>query len=244
VIQNLVGWPLGLTCLAIAVPLIIRTLRNPRSRGDTGNWITILIFSIAAVADFAVVGVLSPLAGGLIAGLLLGVFLLLAKPWRKPASLGRDLRRNAAFGKDWLVKDTLTVWDWLRRRRNPGECGDGERVPLEAVPEYAATRAIPSVMEDPVLGPPPEPAELASASVPVPAPWAALAQYIGTREPADDQELRMYSDGDAAGALAVSTTWRNEILSFAAHLLPEIDRRDAALVVHTATPLLDWGRAG
>jgi hypothetical protein len=90
-------------------------------------------------------------------------------------------------------------------RLRGGEDGDGDGpIPLEAVAEHAATRSIPSVMADPALGVPPEPAELASASVPVPAPWAALAQYIAGREPADDQELRMFSDGDAVGALAVA----------------------------------------
>jgi hypothetical protein len=38
----------------------------------------------------------------------------------------------------------------------------------------------------------------------------------------------------------VSATWRNEILTFAAHLIPEADRGYAALVAATAKPLLDW----
>ena len=210
-IQNLIGWPLGLLFAAVAIPLIIRTLRNPRWRGDTGNWITILIFSILAISDFAAIGLLSPLAGGLIAGLLLGAFLLLAKPWHKPASLGRDLRRNAAFGKDWLVKDTLSVWGWLRARlggkdRGPGKDGP---VPLEAVPEYAATRAIPSVMADPVLGPPTEPGEIAAAGIPVPGPYTALAQFIGGFEPEDDMSLRMFMEGHASGTVAIADAWHH-----------------------------------
>lgn len=211
VILNLIGWPLGLICLAIAVPLIIRTVRNPRWRTDTGNWVTILIFSIAAISDFAVIGLLSPLAGGLIAGLLLGAFLLLAKPWHKPASLARDLRRNAAFGKNWLVKDTHTVWGWLRARfgRHQDSADKDGPVPLEAVPEYAATRAIPPVMADPVLGPPTEPGEIAAAGIPVPAPYAALAEFIGGFEPEDDMSLRMFMEGHASGQVTIADAWHH-----------------------------------
>ena len=46
---------------------------------------------------------------------------------------------------------------------------------------YAATRAIPSVMADPVLGPPMEPGEIAAANIPVPAPYAALAEFTEFR---------------------------------------------------------------
>jgi hypothetical protein len=156
-ILDLIGWPLGLACLAVAVPLLFRTLRNPRWRGDAGNWVTILIFSIGAVADFAAIGVLAPVAAAVIGCLLVGTIALVARPWKKGAVL--DLRTNAAFGRDWLVKDTATVWGWLRGRLGRHQAGPalGGPVPLEAVPEYAATRAIPSVMADPVLGPPMEP---------------------------------------------------------------------------------------
>jgi hypothetical protein len=81
--------------------------------------------------------------------------------------------------------------------------GDGP-IPLEAVAEHAATRSIPSVMADPAIGAPPEPAEIAAAGIPVPAPWAALAEYIAGFEPEDDLALRMFSEGNARGALAVA----------------------------------------
>lgn len=38
----------------------------------------------------------------------------------------------------------------------------------------------------------------------------------------------------------VKMCWRDEILGFAAHLLPEADRGNANLVAGTARPLLDW----
>jgi hypothetical protein len=43
---------------------------------------------------------------------------------------------------------------------------------------------------------------------------------------------------------AVSTMWRDEILSFAAHLLPETERHHAALITSTAAPLLEWAAQG
>jgi hypothetical protein len=207
VILDLIGWPLGLACAAIAVPLTVRTLRSPQQRGGRGNWITVLIFSAGAVACFAVAGLLSPLVAGVTGGLLLAVFALVAKPWQKGA--GRDLRINAAFGKDWLVKDTLSVWGWLRARfgRRPDGGGKGGPVPLDAIPEYAAARAIPPVMDDPALGPVTEPGEIAAAGIPVPAPYAALAQFIGSFEPEDDMALRMFMDGHASGTIALADAW-------------------------------------
>jgi hypothetical protein len=93
------------------------------------------------------------------------------------------------------------VLEWIRAHVR----GSAVPPPVAAVvAQYVATRAIPSVMEDPALGAPAEPADAVPSGVPVPAPWAALAAYIRDREPADDQELRMFSDGDAAGALAVA----------------------------------------
>jgi len=38
----------------------------------------------------------------------------------------------------------------------------------------------------------------------------------------------------------VRMDWRNEILTFAAHLVPEAERGSAALVAAMARPLLDW----
>jgi hypothetical protein len=38
----------------------------------------------------------------------------------------------------------------------------------------------------------------------------------------------------------VRMDWRNEVLGFAAHLIPEADRGSAALIAATARPLLDW----
>lgn len=38
----------------------------------------------------------------------------------------------------------------------------------------------------------------------------------------------------------VRMDWRDEILRFAAHLIPEADRGSAELIAATARPLLDW----
>lgn len=103
--------------------------------------------------------------------------------------------------------------DWFGRFRSGR--GDEAPIPLEAVAEHAATRGIPPVMEDPHLGPATEPAEIAAAGVPVPAPYAALAQFIGGFEPEDDQALRMFVEGCAAGEVAKADAWH----AFAEHCL-------------------------
>lgn len=95
-----------------------------------------------------------------------------------------------------------------RRAARPGAAGKApqEGSPAAVAAEAAQARGIPSVMEDPRLGPAPEPADLASAA-PVPPPYAALAQYIAQFEPEDDQALRMFMEGHAAGSVAIADAW-------------------------------------
>lgn len=214
-ILDLIGWPAALFSSAMAAWRLYTMAVPPRNGAGKLAWsetfslsslLALLIWSGGAVAFFALLGVIGPLAGALYAGIAAAVVLLLAKVWthegrhalRGHFSLGprESFREARGSGRSLLA--------WLRSRFGD----EGEPAPVvAAVAEHVATRGIPSVMNDPVLGPPPEPAELATGAVPVPAPWAALAQWIGTREPGDDMELRMFSDGDAVGALAVADAY-------------------------------------
>jgi hypothetical protein len=89
----------------------------------------------------------------------------------------------------------------------PAGRGSGDAETLEVVTQAVQARGIPPVRQDPALGPPPEPADLASPAIPVPAPYAALAQWIADFEPGDDLELRMFMDSNAAGQLALADAW-------------------------------------
>lgn len=103
----------------------------------------------------------------------------------------------------------------LLRGLFPGGREDGSAPVEDAVAEHVATRGIPPVMADPALGPALEPGEIAAAGVPVPAQYAALAQFIGGFEPEDDQALRMFMEGHASGQVAIADAWH----AFADHLL-------------------------
>jgi hypothetical protein len=159
-----------------------------------------------ATIPLAVLGALSPLRAGLLVLLAAGgaaVVTLLQKETigdllgHLAESLGLPFgyaRRAARWGRSQGPS-------FAGRARGGAEAGE---IPLEAVADYAASRAIPSLMEDAALGAPAEPAAIAQAGIPVPVPWAQLAAWIRDREPSDDTELRMFHEGDAAGALAVA----------------------------------------
>jgi hypothetical protein len=211
ILVPLIGWPVALFCSAMAAWTLCRMAfpppENPhgkhagrrqwwRSLGAHA-WFALMLWSGLAVAAFTFLGVVALLPGVLFAAGAAVVIALWGKVWTREgygALRGHVTRGPGEAGR--------SLSGWLRGFLGGGD--DESPAVVAAVAQHVAARAIPSVMEDPALGPPPEPAELASASIPVPAPWAALAQYIATREPEDDQQLRMFSDGDAVGALAVA----------------------------------------
>lgn len=212
-ILDLIGWPVALFCSAMAAWTIFRMVtppaENPRGKKAgrrqwwrslaADSWFALLLWSGTAIVAFTALGVIGPLAGALLGAAAAAVIAVWGKVWTRE---GRSaLRGHLTAGPGEAGRSLLSR---LRGFLGSEDESEGGSVPLEAVAEHAATRAIPSVMEDPHLGAPPEPADLASASIPVPAPWAALAEYIATREPADDMELRMFTEGDAMGALAVA----------------------------------------
>jgi hypothetical protein len=203
-ILTVLGWLAALACAAVAAPLAVRSLLNPQWRRDPGNWISVLMYSCLAVIGFTAAGLLSPLAGAVLGVALAGVLAAVARPWQEGRPL--DLRLHAAFGKDWLAADALAIWDRMPGRdRGKPEKGSAPVVVAEAT----AARNIPNVMDDPALGPAPEPAELTSGAGPAPAPYLALAEFIASFEPEDDLSLRMFMEGSASGSILLADAWHH-----------------------------------
>ena len=218
-ILNLIGWPVGVCCAAMAAWRLWRMAAPPR-HPRTGErpwrdalglsaWIGLLIWSGAAVAVFAFLGVIGPVAGALYAGAAAVLVIVLARAWTRE---GRHaLRGHLTLAPRETAREAgrsgRSLFGRARRFLSTGEEAADGAIPLEAVAEHAAARAIPPVMEDPHLGPATEPAEIAAAGIPVPPPYAALAQFIAGFEPEDDQALRMFMDGHASGMIAVADAW-------------------------------------
>lgn len=175
-----------------------------------GQWACAGFWACAAVIVLAVLGALGVTQAAILAALPGGsaaaaVVLRKEPPGEVLGNLGESL--GAAFGH-------LRGLPGLSRLQSPslaGRARDGAEptAPEAAVTEAVTTRGIPPVMEDPHLGAAPEPGDLATAAVPVPVPYAALAQFIAQFEPADDMELRMFMDGHIAGSLAIADAWHH-----------------------------------
>jgi hypothetical protein len=213
-ILTAIGWIAALGLLSAAVSSGWHGWRE-KTRGP---WIGAGLYACGAVVLLAVDGVLKPFSAGALAFLALAAAGTLAVfdgrsggGWKGVAGSARG---GAGAGLGYLGADAKGIWRRVMGRFS-GEDEPAETVAVVA--EHVATRNIPSVMEDPFLGAPMQAAEIAAASpsVPVPAPWLALAQYIAERDPEDDQDLRMFSDGDAAGALAIAEAYH----AFAGHCL-------------------------
>jgi hypothetical protein len=205
-IFTVLGWAIGLLLTAMAAWRLSRIVlarkhahtgkRLWRDSFEAPNWYALALWSAFAIGWFTILGVFAPLTGGLLAGICAAIAAAGFRVWTPEGRFALRTHLTHAFGDAW--NDLLRA-DGQVRGGDP-EAGETPAVVAEAI----ATRGIPSVMEDPALGVAPEPAELASPAIPVPAPWAALAEYIRSREPEDDMELRMLAESDAVGALAVA----------------------------------------
>jgi len=214
-ILTILGWPLGLFLAGVAAWCAVRLVHTPKhpttgkriwNIADQGYWFTGLMFTVAAVADFTAIGLIGVTAGAVIAGVMFVILMLLARPWDKKerARIPNLVRSNAVNGIRESRRDAAGLWRRIAARLAGGDDEPGETAAVVA--EHVTTRNIPPVLADPVLGPAPEPAALATAA-PVPAPYAALASYIGGFVPEDDQALKMFMQGNAAGECAIADAW-------------------------------------
>jgi hypothetical protein len=197
-------WVLALSLLALAVSSAWHGFRDK----GWGPWIAAGIYGCLAVILLAVLGALTPLAAGVLAFLAAATSVTLTlRTGRKDAA--REVLGHAGTGFTHLAADTGGLWRRLRGTL-PGGAPEAEATsPEAAVAEAATTRNIPNVMEDPALGPAPEPAELVAGNVPPGSPYVALAAYIAGFEPEDDQALRMFMEGSAAGSVVVADAWHH-----------------------------------
>jgi len=195
------GWIAALGLLALSVSSGWHGFRD-KARGP---WVASGLYACGAVILLAVDGVLHVLTAAVLAILALGLAAALAlKDGREGAA--RATLGHAGAGIGYLGRDARGIWQRIRAMSGGG---DDEPAETEAVvAEHVTTRNIPPVLADPVLGPAPEPAALATAA-PVPAPYAALASYIGGFVPDDDQALKMFMQANAAGECAIADAWHN-----------------------------------
>lgn len=202
-ILTALGWIAALALLYVSGSSAWHAYRDKAP----GQWACSGFWACAAVIAFGILGILGAAQAVILGGLAMGSALLAAIVRKETPgdamgnlaeSLGVAFRRMRGL-PGW---SRLQVPSLLVRARGHGE----PAAAVDAVAEAVATRVIPPVMEDPFLGPAPEPAALATAA-PVPPPYAALAAYIGGFVPEDDQALKMFMQGNAAGECAVADAW-------------------------------------
>ena len=214
-ILTAIGWIATLGLLALAASSARHGIRD-KARGP---WIAAGLYACGAVIMLAVDGILSALPAAVLAFLAIAVAgavavvhdradAVAASPDGTPDGLSwksilGSVRGNAGAGVGYLGRDTRSIWQRIKAMFG----GEEEPADTEAVvAEHVTTRNIPPVLADPVLGPAPEPAALATAA-PVPPPYAALASYIAGFVPEDDQALKMFMQGNAAGECAIADAW-------------------------------------
>jgi len=218
--------------------------RTRGARREPAAWCGPLAFTSAAAVLLTAAGVLSPVAGAVLAALLLGVLAAtLAPAWA-------DVRAEAGAGTATgviLARLAGRLRDAVRNAREDvrdlaGMAHHGAPA-AQAAPESrgdqsaggpqrwaAATRArhVPPLMEDPYLGAHPYPADVATSleldRVPVPPHWDRTAQVISDFDPEDDDDTQGHLAAEAAGVLTVAAAVENraEHLAFAVGLDPAI----------------------
>lgn len=203
-ILSVLGWIAALGLLAVAVSSGWHGFRD-KKRGSAA---AAGMYAGGAFILLAVDGALSWLTAVVLAVLSLGAAAGLVLAGGREGA-GKAALGHAGAGMGHLGADARGIWRRLLGRLR-GDGPEPEASSTEAaVAEAAASRAIPSVMDDPALGAAPEPAELVSGQVPAAAPYAALAQYIAGFEPEDDMSLRMFMEGNAAGSVMVADAWHH-----------------------------------
>jgi hypothetical protein len=200
---GIAGWPLGAFFAAVTIAVATRMARNKDQHKDRGSWITALMFGTAAIADFTALGMLPVLTGTVLAVLLLGALVTIAKPWRK--GVARSLRSNATVGTRWLREDTRKAAGGIRGRFRRAD----DSVPPPPEEHLAAVsamiRAVPPLREDTALGGPIAPEAI--ASIPAADPARILAEWIAAHEPETDAELLAFVRSLAAGQILISHAW-------------------------------------
>lgn len=200
VIFPVLGWTAVLALAATAVHAVRHGIRQK----DYFGWAIAGLYVCAAVILLAVLGVIHPVAAGVYAALALGITAGISVKVSGKGALGA-LSGFAGSAIGFLGADIRRLPGrlWPRLVMRTADAEDTQPVPVLA---ETGVRGIPPLREDTALGVPPEPAAIASAA-PVPAVYATLASYIASFEAEDDQALRMFMEGCAAGSIALAEAW-------------------------------------
>lgn len=214
----LIGWPIAVALSALAVWSTWDIFHDDLWR-SAAQWVTPLPFAALAVTGLTVLGVLPVLDGALAGGALAALTALAF--WRAPGTARYALwylgnipaQLAAAFGNAAprlvaVIRRAIA----LARGGAKGGASPAARTPLRAAPGVPPYKrrvpGVPSVLNDPALGPVPAPSEvaaaLAAASVMVPPGWAEVAAEIADHDPETDEEHVEHMDGEAAGVLTVA----------------------------------------
>lgn len=221
------GLLFALACAEVAVSRLARAAVPGLRPGQAaaGYWPAGLLYGGVSAAAFTGLGALPALQGALLAALLIAADAWwLLEPVLKAARLGK----GRAVGRRILTAALTQVRDgpWCLREdfrallrllpRNSREAA--AQAPVAAHPAGAPARAVPpprdvpQVREDPVLGAPPAPADvaagLAAAGAAVPPAWAALCDAVASFEADTDEDLLAHVAGEAAGILTYSEAVR------------------------------------
>jgi hypothetical protein len=204
-------WAAFAACALLAASGLWRVTRTRGASRDPGSWHAPLIFTSAAAALLAALGVLAPAGGALLALIpLLVIAMIVARAWQAaaralgvPKATALVLRGLAARVRDALrgAGEDLRVLVG----RSP-ECAPQPAAaePVIARPRRAPSTARPDLLLGPALVPEQVAAELEAARVAVPACWAAVAEWEASFEPENGEDWRQHIAERAAGILTVA----------------------------------------
>jgi hypothetical protein len=207
-------------CAALTLSSLARAVRLRPRLHDTAPWAVSALWGCLTAACLTWLGA-AGLAPGIIAAMALAVLAVAglrrsgaagahlgagpAHLWRDAASMAGAARRLAsrlAARRDDDDDDGEYAAPLRHRRaQGPGPAADAPAADAPA----AAARTVPSLRDDPRLGP--APAEAAAAAGPVPPPWAELAGWIASYVPEDDNAQTAFLAGNAAGLVAVAAAF-------------------------------------
>jgi hypothetical protein len=200
-------------CALLALSGFVRMARVRRAWREAAFWTAPLVFVSAAFALLTALGVLGLISGIVLSAIPLAVVTAraarahreIAKLHGAPAATATVLGLLGARLRDalWNAReDVRELAGMLHRETPPAAAG----APAASPPSLVALRAVPSVRENPNLGPAPGPAEVAAgleaAGTVVPPEWQAVAGRAGDFDPEDQDDLEGHMAGEAAGLLA------------------------------------------
>jgi hypothetical protein len=206
-------------CALLALSGFVRMARVRRAWREAAFWTAPLVFVSAAFALLTALGVLGLISGIVLSAIPLAVVTAraarahreIAKLHGAPAATATVLGLLGARLRDalWNAREDVRELAGLLHRA-PG--GDGAAPAGAKRGAPAVIRSVPSFREDPRLGDVPAAAEvsadLEAAGAMVPQPWRDLADWVAEAEFEDEEELREFVAGCAAGVLTLAEAFQ------------------------------------